>query len=651
MKSLSHITMRAPFPLIMMVLAFACCFPDKGLTQWRSSTPESRVNFGNEQDTAVIMENMRHGEEIMYEHPDSGFAIFQKTLRESMEAGFPYGTVFSLLEIANYYSGKGQYDQSLTAFQEALNYCGQSQEAQSLLPMIYSGIAAVYQLQNNYERAAHYYFRAILFAEKLPVSSGLGYTYSNVAGILNHFGQSELALSYLKKAEQIALKENHMSILENALLNRGIIYVTQEKWEAAMVHFQNSLYLSRKYNLSRAQHFALINIASLHLRNDDADQALIFTREALSITKNVNPAYINGALIILGKTLLRLKRYQEAEDTLLHTLATAEKLNIGNQMAHSHEALAHLYGATGRYHQAFQAHKRYVALKDSIESRHIAHTVNQLEMKFRVAEKDKELYRQELLIYQQQRRIDRKNLLIVSTTTGTLVLMILLATLYRNRRHKQQIVQLKAMMKGEEKERNRIGRELHDGIGGMLTAINMNLGAIQKRHQDLPQMKEFDTVVSMLQDMAAEIRKTSHNLMPDILLRHGFPETLRMYCDQINSGNNVQIDLQCYGNLDNLDRSLAFSLYRILQELIQNIIKHANAQYAVIQIRQYEQRLTISVEDDGGGFDIRNKYDGAGLQNIRSRVKALYGHISIESAAERGTTVYIEFDLEKANNN
>ncbi len=622
---------------------------NKSLSQSLGSLLETQFILGSQRDTTELKRLLQLSDDIKTDHPDSSKKILDAVLEDYKQLNYPTGVINTLQALARYHADDGNYEQSLNKLQEALSHCRKHPETQSSLPLIYGGIATLYQLQNNYRNAAHFYFRSIMEAQRFPESTGLDYTYSNLAGIFNIFGQTDIALSYLKRAEQIALEKNHTTILENVLANRGIIYITQEKWDLAMEHFQNTLYLGEKYNLPRAQHFALINMAAIHLQNNEAEKALEKAQKALVITTDVNTAYLNNARIILGNILYQLRRFQEAEDTLLHTLATAEKLNIGTHMARSHEALAKVYAATGRYRQAYLAHQKYMALQDSIKSREIAHTVNQLEMKFRVAEKDNELYRQQLLIYQQQRRIDRKNLLIISTTTGAIALMILLAALYRNRRHKQQIVQLKAMMKGEEKERNRIGRELHDGIGGMLTAVNMNLGAIQKKHQNLPEMKEFDAVIKMLQDTAAEIRKTSHNLMPDILLRHGFPETLRMYCDQINKGSNTQIDLQSYGDLDDLDSSLAFSLYRILQELIQNIVKHAEAKTAVIQIRQYEERLTIIVEDDGIGFQTLPNNEGAGLQNIRSRVKALQGHISIESAAARGTTVYIEFDLEKIN--
>jgi len=605
--------------------------------------------FSDIRDTAGILQRIEAGQNLVLTYPDSSLAIYRQALQEATAADFPLGIILALQNISRVYADKGMYVKSLAVLREALPFCSRSKEAQQMLPMIYGGIATVYQFQNDYAKAAQYYYQSILLSEKTGSSYGMDYVYSNMAELLNLFGQPEQALRYLAKAEQIAMRRRHLHLLESILVNRGIVYLNQQKYDQAMEYFLNAVYIGDKYKLTYLQHFALLNLADIYLRRGWTQKAFSTFRKTYALPGTANEVNKNGASLLLGRILSMLGHYREAEDTLLYALRTAERLHAGRQTSMILSTLSDIYAVTGRYRQAWQYYRRYVAVKDSIANRQIADNINRLEIRYRVAEKDKELYQKQLFISQQKRRIERKNLLITGITMGTLALAALLLSLYRNRRHKQQIGQLKAMIKGEEKERNRIGRELHDGIGGMLTAVNMNLGAIQKRHQALPQMKELDTVTTMLQEMAAEIRKTSHNLMPDILLRHGFPEALRMYCEQVNSGNDVHVDLQCYGDLDGLDSSLAFSLYRILQELIQNIIKHADAGHAVIQIRQYESRLTISVEDDGRGFNTRQAREGAGLKNIRSRAQALYGHIAIESAEGRGTTVYIEFDLQKIN--
>lgn len=287
--------------LTLILLPFVHCLTSEKLSaQVRNNTSDHSIKIDHNTDTSAIMTIFRRGRDIADEYPDSSIALLKTSLQLSTEANFAYGATSSLLQIGMIYSERGLYDESLAALREAITYSGQTEQAQNLMPLIYGIIAAVYQIQNNYEKAAYYYFRAILFAEKLPNAAGMDYTYSNMAGIFNIFGQPDLALSYLKKAEQIALEHKHMTILESALLNRGIIYITQEKWDEAMNHFQNTLYLGRKYNLPRAQHFALINIASLCLNNNQPDRALSYARESLKFTRNVNALYINGASITLG---------------------------------------------------------------------------------------------------------------------------------------------------------------------------------------------------------------------------------------------------------------------------------------------------------------------------------------------------------------
>jgi signal transduction histidine kinase len=155
----------------------------------------------------------------------------------------------------------------------------------------------------------------------------------------------------------------------------------------------------------------------------------------------------------------------------------------------------------------------------------------------------------------------------------------------------------------------------------------------------------------MVQDTATEVRKTAHNLMPDVLIQYSLTEALVMHCDNINTAGGLAIDIQCQGDLSHLNKSIELILYRITQELIQNVIKHAHATYAAVLIRHQDEKLSITVEDNGTGFDTEQPNKGFGLQNLKYRIQALQGHLSIMSAKGRNTTVYIEFELEKLNNN
>jgi two-component system, NarL family, sensor kinase len=209
------------------------------------------------------------------------------------------------------------------------------------------------------------------------------------------------------------------------------------------------------------------------------------------------------------------------------------------------------------------------------------------------------------------------------------------------------IAQLNAAISGEEKERKRIGQELHDGISGMLTAINMNIAAIQRRHGDMPAAKELGGIIKMVQAAAIEVRKTAHNLAPGYLLENGLSNALLLFSSQINSGGSFKVSTECFGNMDDLDKKFVLMVYRIIQELVNNVIKHAEASHAAIQVRRYDNILGIMVEDNGKGFNTETSVKGMGLTHILSRIDAVKGYISIDSRPLHGTTIHIEFDLEK----
>ena len=236
--------------------------------------------------------------------------------------------------------------------------------------------------------------------------------------------------------------------------------------------------------------------------------------------------------------------------------------------------------------------------------------------------------------------------------------MISLYRIYRNRQRlqteqlrswqqEQEIGQLKAIMKGEEQERTRIARELHDGIGGMLVSASLPLGAVREEHPETTHIRKLDDLRTILSDIASEVRKTAHNLMPDVLIRHSLEDALGIFCDNIAAGGQLEIDLQFQGNISGLDKSVELILYRITQELLQNVVKHAKASYAAVLIRQDGDKLSITVEDNGIGVDPEHVHEGIGLQNLKYRIQALQGEISIMSAPGRNTTVYIEFDHQR----
>ena len=232
--------------------------------------------------------------------------------------------------------------------------------------------------------------------------------------------------------------------------------------------------------------------------------------------------------------------------------------------------------------------------------------------------------------------------------------------MYRNYRHKQrlqqqriadletekQLLAAEAVLKGEEQERTRLAQDLHDGLGGMLSGIKYSFNSMKGQLVMTPENnRAFERSMDMLDGSIREMRRVAHNMMPEALVKFGLNTALKDFCNDINQSGALKITFQSIGLEEAmLDRMTSIAVYRIVQELINNTIKHASARTSLVQISLLQQVLSVSVEDDGKGFNRENS-EGMGYRNIRNRVAFFKGTLDVQSHREKGCSVHIEIDL------
>ncbi len=212
---------------------------------------------------------------------------------------------------------------------------------------------------------------------------------------------------------------------------------------------------------------------------------------------------------------------------------------------------------------------------------------------------------------------------------------------------KHAIKNLTAMLAGEEKERTRLARDLHDGLGGLLSSTKLGLSAINKNVLEQESMKEgIDRSIDLLDGAVDELRRLAHNLMPDIIVKYGLKETLRDYANRM-SQSTCQVECEFLQFESTLSTEQEISLYRIIQELVNNALKHANAANILIQLSSHNKRLHITIEDDGKGFDMESVdlQHSAGMHNVRSRLSFLHGEMKVMSENGAGTTIELELPM------
>lgn len=210
----------------------------------------------------------------------------------------------------------------------------------------------------------------------------------------------------------------------------------------------------------------------------------------------------------------------------------------------------------------------------------------------------------------------------------------------------REIGKLEALIDGEENERKRIAQELHDGLNGDLSAIKYKLSSMEESSISANDTENLTKVIKMIDDSCAQVRSISHNLMPSSILDYGLIESIKEYCVKINTSNNFIIEFQIFGSYISLSKKNETIIYRIIQELVTNILKHAKATEALIQFNYREDELFITVEDNGIGFDKNTIYKGIGHKNIKTRIDFLNAQLDVESSSA-GTSYTISIDLNK----
>ena len=204
------------------------------------------------------------------------------------------------------------------------------------------------------------------------------------------------------------------------------------------------------------------------------------------------------------------------------------------------------------------------------------------------------------------------------------------------------------MITGQEEERKRIAKDLHDGLGGLLATVKLQFGALQKEMQKISELNVYKKTNNLIDDACVEVRKIAHNMMPDALMKLGLYDAVKDMAENINENNKINIRVNNIGFEKRLDETKEVMLYRIIQELLNNILKHAEAKNIIIQFSQHENELTLTVEDDGKGFDVETAINkgGLGLKSIRSRVDYLKGKLEVDSEMGVGSTTTVRVGVQ-----
>jgi len=624
-------------------------------------------------DTASIKILMDKAFKLQEKSPDSALVLYQDILSNSRAIGFRNGIAESLKNLGRYYSSKNQHEKSLHYLQSALAFCDNNTAGYEKTVRLYLMISVNFYYAGRYDSCAWYRYQALNYLQEhqlddldiqIDVYGRLLQFWLNAHQDIRNDPYSRELAARINQFEQRALLTKDSSVLMEAYFQKAGYYNNLGNNDSARYFCRRTLEIGELLNMTNGVRMStLVNIGITYVEDKQPALAIEYFNKLLAYAKehNIQNRYVIFANIMMGEAYVLQKEYDKAIAVTLPALAEAEKLEIITTTDNAHKNLADAYEALGQYQKAAEQRKLYSDVRDSITKAEKLEVIYDLEMKYQITEKNKEIAQKELAIAQNESRLKTKNIWIVGITASLVLLTLLSLLVYRNNIHKQKIQQekiftmqqegeinrLKGVISGEEKERSRIARELHDGMGGTLGSIRGQLSMVFRKHKTTDVSNDFLEIMALLEEAAADLRHTSHNLMPEILLQEGLAKATAMFCERVKKAGVTPIAFETWGEAKKMPADFELSVYRIIQELVQNIIKHAKATEANVQLVFHETQLCLTVEDNGQGMNIhaQNKRDGVGLTTVRERVHSLNGQLDIDSTPGKGTSVYIEFNL------
>lgn len=608
-------------------------------------------------DSISIEKLFNEAYEFEASNPQKALKLYRVIFEKSKTTNYKIGIAKSLQYSGIVHSDLANYDSSIYYYKKALPYSIEANYRRGT-GGLYINIGNAYQYKGQFDKVIENYIKGIKIFETIKDSSRLGMSYENLASFYSSLKNRDKEIEYLQKALSIIPKTD-LERMAYALGDLGLAYLSINQQEQAFLKFNSADSITKLVDDTRLQFFANRNFGEYYHKLSDYDKAISYYEKALNHITTINDSYYkNDVLLQLGQSNAATKKYEKAITYLNEALQLA-KLNASIEIENkAHRQLATIYEELNKPSQAYYHLKLHSQLKDSLLNENHLQQINLLEKQYESEKKDKEIAEQQAILEHNSLELTKKqNKIRLSTIGGILSLLTVIGIwLFYQQRQKlknieirklqqeRDLSKLQALIDGEEKERARLAQDLHDGINGDLSSIKFQLSSIDERQLNPETLPIFKKTIEMIDHSCQQIRTISHNLSPITIRDFGLISSIKNYCTKTESLHPININFQHYGNDIQLPKAIETVIYRIIQELVNNIIKHANATEALIQLNSYDSNLFITVEDNGIGFQNNKENLGIGLKNIASRIAFLNAQLE-EEHHKKGTTFHINIDL------
>jgi two-component system NarL family sensor kinase len=599
--------------------------------------------------------------------------LWSETMQLSRKLNFKPTIAACLQWRGSYYKSAKKYDSAFIYYDSTLQMAGASsiQWLQRLKGFTFFQKGMIYETQDNLYPALQYYFESwksygsVDFTKQKMIAI-------RIASIYRDLGNDDKAIDYYQQALQLYKKasgkyasneaDGIYTAISTIYYDRGDLQNASyylQKMAPAMPDTEETIVSGSYYYLA----------GKIALKENKTDSAIYLMQQALKYfryTSQVHSAELANVNTDISRIKIQTGDMAAAKVFAEAGLADARQSGIKLTIANALDGMAAYYHITGNQAMAFQALHESKMLSDTVLQEANIKQANRLSAIYENSKKGKEISQLQSDKKNQEITVQKKSQLNIIFVSALVLLLLFVFFMWRNLRNKQmlqaqqqqiqhqiitdlekekQLMAVESMLKGQEEERSRLAKDLHDGLGGMLSGVKISFSNMKENMiMDAGNVSAFEKAIAQLDSTIVELRKVSHNLMPEAVLKFGLKSALKDFCDAIQRPGKTRIICEQFGEERELGNNGDVNVYRIIQELVNNAVKHADARQILVQLTKTPNKVLITVEDNGKGFNMNSPASepGIGFPNLKYRVNYLNGIMEIHSQPGDGTTVNIE---------
>lgn len=628
-------------------LFIAFCWLLYGVAFAQTAAPETHAKA----DTDLVKQHYVKGFHAAYTNSDSAYIHTRTALHMARNISYAHGEAMAINVLGIIHDVTGQYDSSLACYREAIQLA-RAHSMQKIEAQAFNNIGLIHWNNGTLDSAIWYYSHSAALYKTLDEPRGIANSYNNVGLIYYDQKLGEQSLSFFRDALALYKELGEGTLVGSALNNIGMALAELNQVDSAIHYYKQSIRYRREaedwYGLSKT----LTNLAVLYRETDTPEKAEPTFLEALQYKEEVDD--IQG----LSSTKYSLasyyfedrKDYAQALATNTEAVELARSNNYLRVLQKAYQQQAAIMNALGEHNQAYEYLLKSKRLSDSLTTAENTEQLHQLETQYQLsAEKLKNENLTKANEIKELKYAQKRN---ENTALLVLVALLLLGGVFlvlwlRNRQQKvlqqemikQQELGLQAVIQTQEAERKRIAAELHDGIGQLLSGLKLTWNQLDTHINQLPEADQatYKTSTELLDEACSEVRSISHQMMPRALSEAGLVPAVEALLEKTVGHSGINYNFESFGLNDRYPEPVEVGVYRILQEVVGNVLKHARANFFSVQLFRNSNQLVLVVEDNGIGMTKAPKGSGLGLTNIRTRAHSINGVVNFSSGPEGGT--------------